>query len=162
MSACSLFSLDETGSASGAATLTVTGLTAGSRTALPLVDATAFTSLVLLGCKSGGSEEPLGSWSSWRAMSISAVELSVGSWTFTLSAQAGGVSYSGSTSAVIVSGSNSIAFNLALASITYTGSGGLHDEQLCKRRDGFDQRGCDRQDHDPRDRWQTVPDDLPR
>ena len=88
-----------------------------ARTVMPVSDEADFTSLVLKGTKSGGSEEALGSWENLSAMQNAAIPVTSGSWTFTLTAKKGGTSLSGSLQKEIAPGENSLSFNLSISDI---------------------------------------------
>ena len=88
-----------------------------ARTVMPVSDEADFTSLVLKGTKSGGSEEALGSWENLSAMQNAAIPVTSGSWTFTLTAKKGGTSLSGSLQKEITPGENSLSFNLSISDI---------------------------------------------
>ncbi|MCR5724213.1 MAG: InlB B-repeat-containing protein [Treponema sp.] len=132
LAACSVLSIEErsdsassaSGSSSSVALLTVSDSTT-VRSALPSVTTADFTSLTLTGTDSSGTETELGSWPNYREMTISVVELSVGSWTLSLTASAQGVVYSDTQTITAVAGKNTVSFSLALSSLTFTGRGAV-------------------------------------
>lgn len=85
-----------------------------SRSVLPTADLSAFTDLVLKGVKSGEAETPLGSWESVSLMQNVAVAITTGNWTFMLTANCGGSSFSGSLAKEISTGENALDFTLTL------------------------------------------------
>lgn len=94
-----------------------------ARTVTPSVTDDDFSSLVLTGAKSGESESELASWENISEMQSAKVAVSTGTWTFTLTATAGGSTYIGSIETPISTGENALSFTLSLSDFgTETGA----------------------------------------
>src|SRR5574344_812316 len=71
------------------------------RTLYPTIDTNNFSSITLTGKLNSGAEQTLGAWSKVSDMSGTSIEIDTGSWSFTLSATAEGLVYSGTTEKTI-------------------------------------------------------------
>lgn len=95
-----------------------------SRTALPALTELDFTEYTLVGSLTGSSESTvLGQWESYEELTNAEPEVTAASWDFVLTAQKGGVLYTGSLTAELARGDNSLTFALALSQLENTGSG---------------------------------------
>ncbi|EID85905.1 hypothetical protein MSI_03330 [Treponema sp. JC4] len=115
-------------------TVDVENKDSSSRTLLPAIE---ITKLVLKGSLSGQEEERLASADTLALMNAKNIEITTGEWTFTLTADVSGASYSGSTTKTIQENSeNPLTFTLESAdtngeldfTINYTGRAGLEYE----------------------------------
>jgi len=89
------------------------GQTPAERTLLPSPDPDDLTDLVLTGTKSGGTETELARADNLDELSSKRIEIPLGEWNFTLTAQLDGVEFSGSTRAKAVAGKTvSLTFDL--------------------------------------------------
>ena len=89
------------------------GQTPAERTLLPSPDPDDLTNLVLTGTKSGGTETELARADNLDELSSKRIEIPLGEWNFTLTAQLDGVEFSGSTRAKAVAGKTvSLTFDL--------------------------------------------------
>ena len=95
------------------------------RTLYPTIDTNNFSSITLTGKLNSGAEQTLGTWSKVSDMSGTSIEIDTGSWSFTLSATAEGLVYSGTTEKTIELGANELSFTLKFSSYTpVSGSSG--------------------------------------
>ena len=114
-------------SAAGSETSTVLHVSLGStsRTVLPNTpSAEQFSSFTLTGTKADGEAQTLGTYESYASLSSATIPVLCGEWSFTLTAQNGALTYTGTTTTVIVPGENNVAFALSLAEAG-TGNGNL-------------------------------------
>ncbi|MBR4464162.1 MAG: SUMF1/EgtB/PvdO family nonheme iron enzyme [Treponema sp.] len=89
------------------------GQTPAERTLLPSPDPDDLTDLVLTGTKSGSTETELARADNLDELSSMRIEIPLGEWNFTLTAQLDGVEFSGSTRAKAVAGKTvSLTFDL--------------------------------------------------
>lgn len=102
------------------------------RTVIPSVSDSDFNVFTLTGAKAGEDESELGEWYSVSSMLEASIEVSPGTWNFTLTADAGS-SYNGASTSTytgtiknkeIAAGSNSLEFTLSLSD-RGTGEGSL-------------------------------------
>ena len=108
----------EQGSATTANTLAYISLRLGNnsaRTILPSSDQENFTNFVLKGTKSGEAETTLGSWATASSMESANIAVATGTWSFALTANCNGSTYSGSTEKEITTGQNTLSFELSLS-----------------------------------------------
>ena len=92
-------------------TVDVENKDSSSRTLLPAIE---ITKLVLKGSLSGQEEERLASADTLALMNAKNIEITTGEWTFTLTADVSGASYSGSTTKTIQENSeNPLTFTLS-------------------------------------------------
>jgi len=113
---CSNFQGTETNISGNNACITI-GLDGSEivRTVLPDVQGTVFSNFVLKGTKQGEAQKTLGTWGDLASMKKATVPVAIGTWSFTLTAESGGSSFSGTLQKEIVTGQNSLSFNLALS-----------------------------------------------
>ncbi|MBR1403937.1 MAG: leucine-rich repeat protein [Treponema sp.] len=108
----------EQGTATTANTLAYISLRLGNnsaRTILPSSDQENFTNFVLKGTKSGEAETTLGSWATASSMESANIAVATGTWSFALTANCNGSTYSGSTEKEITTGQNTLSFELSLS-----------------------------------------------
>lgn len=85
---------------------------------------TELTDIVLTGTRSGGSAESLGSWASYAALSNATIKIPAGTWSFTLTCKKGSESFTGTTNATIITGANTLSFNISHVTSASTPSTG--------------------------------------
>lgn len=85
---------------------------------------TELTDIVLTGIRPGGSAESLGSWASYAALSNATIKIPTGNWLFTLTCKKGTESFTGTTNATIITGANTLSFNISHVTSASTPSTG--------------------------------------
>ena len=96
-----------------------------SRTVFPTVTVENCTSFTLTGISSGSTETTaFGSWNSYADLKAASVEITPGTWVFTLTAVASGLTYTKTLDSKEITAGSSTPLEFALAFSSYTATSG--------------------------------------